>query len=284
VSDFIRCVSEHEKVRTNSSRSLFYWVCAYANNQHELGKDLANDPKTTSFYQAMTLSVGVLLILDEEATPFKRIWCCYEESVAVTNFDEERKVKDPMLLDIATLDAGSCTVLTQGLTCLDVEHEKAVFAFGAGWRHKTARDDKFPLSVVKPVLRLDIRAAEASQAIDKNRILNSLAHLPKKDLDKEPNTNRKEYDNINRKLRGIFAVAVWRQAVMKKDISSPDSELNLAHVLEQDVERDTLEICFDHLGNLEDKHLAVLGRNLPAGLRVLKISCQQCWGLKSIDA
>ena len=30
----------------------------------------------------MQLSVGVVLILDQAATPFTRIWCCFEESIA----------------------------------------------------------------------------------------------------------------------------------------------------------------------------------------------------------
>jgi hypothetical protein len=30
----------------------------------------------------MKLAVGVVLILDRDATPFTRIWCCFEESIA----------------------------------------------------------------------------------------------------------------------------------------------------------------------------------------------------------
>ena len=43
-------------------------------NQHKLGDDMGNDPKSSSFYKAMCLSEGVLLILDGAATPFKRSW------------------------------------------------------------------------------------------------------------------------------------------------------------------------------------------------------------------
>ena len=40
------------------------WVCAYANNQHELGTDIgSDDPRESSFYRALLLCDGVLLVL-----------------------------------------------------------------------------------------------------------------------------------------------------------------------------------------------------------------------------
>ena len=46
-------------------------------------EEMAENPRATSFYKAMKLSLGVVLILDKDATPFSRIWCCFEESIAV---------------------------------------------------------------------------------------------------------------------------------------------------------------------------------------------------------
>ena len=43
-------------------------------NLHKLWDDGGNDPKSASFFKAMCLSEGVLLILDGAATPFKRSW------------------------------------------------------------------------------------------------------------------------------------------------------------------------------------------------------------------
>ena len=82
VRDFVRCLAKHLVVRDLADKTP-YWVCAYANNQHMLDDELSGDPRTTSFYRAMKLCVGILLVLDEEATPFMRIWCCFEESIAV---------------------------------------------------------------------------------------------------------------------------------------------------------------------------------------------------------
>ena len=73
-------VAAHAKAR-GLEESAAYWVCAYANNQHELGSDIATDPRQTSFYKAMQLSEGVLVVLDKDATPFTRIWCCFEQAM-----------------------------------------------------------------------------------------------------------------------------------------------------------------------------------------------------------
>ena len=51
-----------------------YWVCAYANRQHDLGTDLGTDPSTSSFTRAMMLAKGVLLVIDPTVTAISRIW------------------------------------------------------------------------------------------------------------------------------------------------------------------------------------------------------------------
>eukprot|EP00435_Cladocopium_sp_Y103_P000911 s5274_g1.t1 len=67
------------------------------------GEEISANPRGTSFYKAMKLIVGVVLILDQNATPFERIWCCFEESIAV----EERNTGMPLLLDVAATDSSN---------------------------------------------------------------------------------------------------------------------------------------------------------------------------------
>ena len=71
-------------------------VGAYANNQFELDEDLPDDPRQSSFFKAMQLAEGVLLVLDPEATPFTRIWCAFEEAMVADG-------GLGLLLDIATV-------------------------------------------------------------------------------------------------------------------------------------------------------------------------------------
>ncbi|CAL1128840.1 unnamed protein product [Cladocopium goreaui] len=71
VCKFLACLEQHALVRELSS-STFYWVCAYANNQHCVEEDIKSNPRSTSFYRAMQMSEGVLLVLDSAGTPFER--------------------------------------------------------------------------------------------------------------------------------------------------------------------------------------------------------------------
>jgi len=78
-------------------RSPRYWICAYANNQHDLNSELhtnggrccchGNPDKedvhslsveNTSFVRAMRKSRGTVLVVDQHATCFQRLWCVYE--------------------------------------------------------------------------------------------------------------------------------------------------------------------------------------------------------------
>ncbi|CAL1171466.1 unnamed protein product [Cladocopium goreaui] len=69
VCRFVACLRQHAELR--NAVGLAYWVCAYANNQHKLQDEISANPRGTSFYKAMKLAVGVVLILDRDATPFK---------------------------------------------------------------------------------------------------------------------------------------------------------------------------------------------------------------------
>ena len=74
------CLTDSGWLQSLASRAVAL-IRRYANNQHELGADIATDPRQTSFYKAMARCTGVLLILDPDGTPFTRAWCCFEEAM-----------------------------------------------------------------------------------------------------------------------------------------------------------------------------------------------------------
>eukprot|EP00971_Amphidinium_carterae_P277878 5515662-Amphidinium_carterae.1 len=57
IIDFIQCVEEHYKVRGEKQDG--YWVCAFANSQHDLGMEISDDPEKSSFRKAMQRAGGV---------------------------------------------------------------------------------------------------------------------------------------------------------------------------------------------------------------------------------
>ena len=73
VVKFVACLKRHASLRQLSDQT-GYWVCAYANNQHQLQSEICNNPRKSSFYRAIQLCAGVLLVLDQNATPFTRIF------------------------------------------------------------------------------------------------------------------------------------------------------------------------------------------------------------------
>ena len=71
VCKFVACLKHHASLRELSEQTA-YWVCAYANNQHQLQAEICHNPRKTSFYRAIKSCAGVLLVLDQNATPFTR--------------------------------------------------------------------------------------------------------------------------------------------------------------------------------------------------------------------
>eukprot|EP00435_Cladocopium_sp_Y103_P072652 s282_g40.t3 len=216
ILDFITCLDGHGAVRQLGTEAA-YWVCAYANNQHELGNDLHSNPRETSFFRAMQLCCGVLLILDPLATPFSRVWCCFELATAMTSHFE--RAENRLLLDIATVRDELPEVLTDGLTMHEEQQENAVCA-GRGGKEKAKREERFPIELAQKALALDIAAASASRDLDKIRILNSIAGLAEDRLDEPlpdplPTARLQRYRAVDQALRCVFALASVSQVVSK---------------------------------------------------------------------
>ena len=69
------------------------------------------------------MSVGVLVVLDKNATPFTRIWCCFEQAMVA----QGRKLK----LDMATGHDGKCELLTDGPANEKEECSRSFFGIGS---------------------------------------------------------------------------------------------------------------------------------------------------------
>merc|ERR1712166_290112 len=139
--DFVDSVSNHAKTRKLGDDSC-YWVCAYSNNQWALAGEIDPDPRKSSFYLAMELCDYVLLVLDENGTPFTRIWCIFEEGMWAQYLR-----KKGLKLDIATMLNDKPELLTDGLTKGDQRME--AMSAGLGYVMKAFREESFPLAVLQ---------------------------------------------------------------------------------------------------------------------------------------
>eukprot|EP00928_Gymnodinium_smaydae_P021440 TRINITY_DN18363_c0_g1_i1.p1 TRINITY_DN18363_c0_g1~~TRINITY_DN18363_c0_g1_i1.p1 ORF type:complete len:662 (+),score=78.53 TRINITY_DN18363_c0_g1_i1:288-1988(+) len=260
IQPFLKCVQHHYKVRRLSAES-YYWVCAYANRQHALG-DVSANPRDTNFFKAMQVAVGVLLTLDEvgPATPFSRMWCMFEEFVALMK-DPDREQR--LLLDIATCTPSSVELLTDGLTDSDRK------GFDPG-QDKQKREQTFPLEVIRAGLSVSIQDAAAFVDIDRHHILNCIAG---RDLELIPSLpEHEEYERVNARLRASFAAAVWPKALEDGMVE----DLNLQRTLSADTTRDLLIMNFLCNSNMTDDALLQLGRGLPCSLQTLELGFDGC--------
>ena len=94
VLEFIACIEQHSADRA-LGLGCKYWgalshklreivsvcvrlalasVCAYANNQWDLGGDVTNDPANSSFWRALDQAEGMISVIDKNAICFTRVW------------------------------------------------------------------------------------------------------------------------------------------------------------------------------------------------------------------
>ena len=115
----------------------------------------------------MQLCEGVLVILDKEATPFQRIWCCFEQATVAQG--------KKLLLDIATVQDGEPELLTDGFAydnralpnpIPDVD-KVAMYIKGAREKH-------FPVGLLEKAYAIEVEAGQASVEKDRKLILNSI--------------------------------------------------------------------------------------------------------------
>ena len=78
----------------------------------------------------------MVVVLDEEATPFKRIWCSFEKTMVILG----KKLK----LDFATVHRGEPQLLTEGFAT-DSEKEKP----SASAHLANSVDSRIPLILVR---------------------------------------------------------------------------------------------------------------------------------------
>ena len=128
------------------------WICAYANNQHDLSELDVKDPRDTPFFKAMQLCDGVLVILDKDAIVFTRIWCGFEQATVAQG--------KKLLLDIATVHNGEPELLTDGFAydthgLEDDDEETNMFI-------KASREKHFPVALLEKAYTIQVELGKAS--------------------------------------------------------------------------------------------------------------------------
>eukprot|EP00438_Fugacium_kawagutii_P032914 Skav221779 [mRNA] locus=scaffold2426:275619:277445:+ [translate_table: standard] len=259
VVQFIACIEKHSHHRKLTE--VPYWVCAYANNQWQLGDELGADPRNSSFRRALDVSVGTLSILDDCATVYSRIWCDYEVYVTLN-----KGTWTTHLYDIYTWQQGEVVGLTDGVAPIDQR--------GASWwweDKKHQREKNFPLDLAKAAMKIRVQQGEASVEEDRRRILHAICGT---DLSggqvEEPPTEHPAYDGVNATLHARFALSTWVLALQHgEDVQSYARVLSASHLTR-------ISLSFRSKSYVTDAMLMTLATALPKTLKELCLVITRC--------
>lgn len=261
ILDFVRCVEHHVQLHKLSPQRTGYWVCAYANNQHDLGMEFGADVENSSFMKSMYTSIGTLLVLDARATSFGRIWCDYEIYKTIT---------EGKPFEVVTVSR------KHGRPCCLTEKP----ARGETSYTKMKRERGFPLHILAHGMRVKLELGQASQESDKEQILKSMAADLKLEGHDFHTCLELACSKANTTLNAYFAVAAWPLAVTQSivqdfDLKHPGT-LSLPDVLKADNERKRLVLSFAHIQEMSDKGIATICKGIPNGLKELVLHFKSC--------
>ncbi|CAE8640924.1 unnamed protein product, partial [Polarella glacialis] len=197
---------------------LFYWICTFANNQHDLS-ELTGSLLETPFVKVIMANeaVGTVTVFDAKVTTLRRIWCVLENYVSTVTAVEAKSGKHVYDI-VAWLPEG------QGKYAGKPVPAKPTLRMdlGNGMMREHVLDDEtggaFPLSVSVEGIKLDIHKAEATRREDWTHILHLIAETPASEWTKDPPETCEAYDRINLKARGMFAAGAIYAATTNDDM------------------------------------------------------------------
>ncbi|CAK9025882.1 Ankyrin-2 (ANK-2) (Ankyrin-B) (Brain ankyrin) (Non-erythroid ankyrin) [Durusdinium trenchii] len=193
-----------------------YWICTFANNQHDLS-GLSGQLRETPFVKAILSPrcQGTVALLDSEVTTFDRIWCVLENFVSSVWAREE----EDHLYDIAcwlpansALHGGKAVPAKPTLRMDTGEGAKESVA-------DEATGGAFPLRVATKGVTVDISQAKASLEEDKQRILHLIAGTPEAEWSSTaPPSECDAFTSMNTRVRKMFAPGALYKAALHNEV------------------------------------------------------------------
>jgi len=248
-----------------------YWLCEFANCPHNSDYALEN-PKQSNIFKAMrTARFKVLLVIDAATstsgpgTPFTRLWCGYELSLCAD--------RSNAVVDIVTSNGSGSQVITWGLTAKEQTVEQ--YRPGDGTLLKIKREKLWPMEIIKGALDFAVQLAGTTTDFDKQAILNAIVGRRASAPILERHAR---YEEVNRKLRKLFALMFYRM-ILACDLPKSEHSRLLFNALQrqmttticQDVPCQSLSLCFAGT-NIQDKQVkAMIQASYPTGLQALSL-------------
>ncbi|CAE8586475.1 unnamed protein product [Polarella glacialis] len=242
-----------------------YWVCGYANRQHELSHDLGEEAQSSAFHSALELSHGVLLILDNTAKPFSRIWCDYELYFTIT--EGIHYICGLLALDLYLVTK---PFVLEGAGEPSVELISKSPMPGESSVAQSKREANFPVSLLAQGVLARLEDGEASVPEDKAKILYNMSGNRSLDSQEGQECLRRNLEKANNSLNSSLALLAWPQAMHRGLL------LNFAQS-DEDQGMRGLDLSLAHFTeSCKDKDLELLAQGLPPNLEELILSFEGC--------
>ena len=235
IAHFLECLLQHAADRKEDTQNTRYWVCAHANNQHDIESEIVEDVRQSAFFRAMTKpsTKGTVTVVDHGGITFSRIWCVFELYVSLVDLQvgDRNAVVDYEAGDVGVAVSQRYTYdmythkthafrpvlgysqtrtsigFTDGLAQNDQSRWFGVHhtAFGVSTRRKTMREMNFPMEVLLTGISFLCEEGEASVPKDKVAIL------------AEINKTEGAAQILDDTLHGFVAASSLRSVIMSDD-------------------------------------------------------------------
>eukprot|EP00439_Symbiodinium_sp_Y106_P027146 s2015_g3.t1 len=259
------CVLKHGATRGLGPDSS-YWIWALACRLSAKQSEISENPTEAPFHKPMEVcKFKLLVVLDPQASYFKRTWCLYEMAMSLDS--------SGATLDIACTDGSVVELITHGLT--EEEEARDMASPGQGVRAKLLREGSFPIEAAEAGLAVQSEKSEAVTEEEKALLLHSMEAFSQTE-------SREKLDSVDKRLRARLATALWpRIGRAEKDArAGPTKRASKAFAaIRGDVKRKALTL---HLYGLSSEYLRMLAECLPPNLVELKLNLR-CSSIKDDD-
>ena len=155
----VACMRDYMVLRGHDREATRLWVCAHANDQHDLS-NLAVAPRESPFFAAIGMSSAVLALVDARGDMLTRAWCVFEAACALEGTPTIRT--QARAYDIVTRFGHKTIALTAG----PVKGEDAAA--------RQEREGLFPPLLAARAISFDLGSAKASKPSDLSAILDDI--------------------------------------------------------------------------------------------------------------
>ena len=262
----------HDKKGGGMTEDTPIWICAFANNQHDLKDAITTDPSESGFAKAIKVAnYRTLSILDKDGVVFTRFWCILELHLTLIKVQEKKEQGDN---DVHVEWNGLWAVYTAHEHTYEGENRKAVGIVPGGApcdldASVTSRERPFPPDLILKGIITRIQTADASMEDDKRHILNFISG--NKNLDATPPKEHEKYEELNDAVRGAFASNI---AVLQSVCGGRNGEWKrVLRAMSKSIKKDKMVFSFEAgWDDLSAKKAVEMINHLPLSIEKLVIA------------